>query len=581
MTTTAYSYVRFSSRNQKDGDSLRRQVEESRAYAAAQKWHLDESLRPVEGVSAWSGKHRETGGTLATFLALCDEGRVQRGSWLIVEALDRLSREQISNALTLFLRIISSGCGIVTLADRKQYSESSINENPYELMYSIALMSSANEFSRKLSARLKAAKETAVRDLLAGRRATIHGKPPYWCDYDRETGTYRLHPQRSKIMREAVSLTMSGVGSTSICHRFAEKGYRPHVAANQTWTNTSLARMLRSRALMGEYTPTKMDAGKRRERCDPIPHYYPALLTSDEWYALQGQLATRKKSVKGRRGSGVMFNVLGNLMTCGHDGTTMKVTVRRNGKRKNPKGGTTWGPLYKSLVSKSFRYSFPYDPILSAFLEAVSEVKLREGAAVPDDVSVYKGQLAERRERIGKLKEAMSSGDVSKLGVVVEAVAALQSEIDELTKRIEDKTAARHKRLADPSDVADLALKLKSAKGEELVELQQRVRMAIADVVTSATFWVYGNTCKRVAVVVVTLRDGQQRVCAARTNRREEPLTMTDDVLYRGPLAAEVLEKLPDHLGKALLEAEEEWPDDTTEVALNLAWEDALADAYA
>jgi hypothetical protein len=112
--TTAYSYVRFSTKGQGEGDSLRRQVEESRKYAASQGWTLDESLRDL-GKSAFKGVHRKTG-ALAAFLKLCDEGKIETGSWLIVEAIDRLSREQVSTALTQFLKIVSAGVGIVTLA---------------------------------------------------------------------------------------------------------------------------------------------------------------------------------------------------------------------------------------------------------------------------------------------------------------------------------------------------------------------------------------------------------------------------------------------------------------------------------
>ena len=294
MTTMAYSYVRFSTKGQSDSDSLRRQLDESRRYAAKQGWKLDESLRDL-GVSAYKGKHRQVG-ALAGFLKLIDEGRVERGSWLIVEAIDRLSREQVSNALTQFLKILSAGVGIVTLMDERKYTEQGINENPFELMYSIALMAAANEYSRKLSQRVRQAKEAAVKDLQAGRRAVIHGKPPYWCQYDKESGTYKLHPERAKIMREAVELATEGVGTSRIAKIFTAKGHKPHCSKKSKWKDTSLGYMLRSRALIGEYTPKRIDNGKRHARTDPIPDYYPRLISDEKFYALQATLATRKKA---------------------------------------------------------------------------------------------------------------------------------------------------------------------------------------------------------------------------------------------------------------------------------------------
>src|SRR4051812_18370777 len=100
---TAYSYVRFSSPEQAKGDSRRRQEEVRDAWIAKAGATLDTelSLRD-EGVSAFSGGHRTNPDrhALAAFLELVKRGRIQRGSYLIVESLDRLSREHIMPALT-------------------------------------------------------------------------------------------------------------------------------------------------------------------------------------------------------------------------------------------------------------------------------------------------------------------------------------------------------------------------------------------------------------------------------------------------------------------------------------------------
>ena len=102
----AYSYIRMSSGQQIKGDSLRRQLEMSRAWADANSITLDESLRDI-GVSAWKGKNRREG-ALGRFLEMVERGQIRRGSYLLVESLDRLSRDQVLEALSLFLEIIPS-----------------------------------------------------------------------------------------------------------------------------------------------------------------------------------------------------------------------------------------------------------------------------------------------------------------------------------------------------------------------------------------------------------------------------------------------------------------------------------------
>ena len=56
----AYSYIRMSTEQQLKGDSLRRQLEMSRAYAERYNLLLDDTLRDL-GVSAWKGVNKKKG----------------------------------------------------------------------------------------------------------------------------------------------------------------------------------------------------------------------------------------------------------------------------------------------------------------------------------------------------------------------------------------------------------------------------------------------------------------------------------------------------------------------------------------
>jgi hypothetical protein len=105
---TAYSYIRFSSRKQEEGDSIRRQIEGTREWAKHNRVHLDTSLQIDKGISAFRGKNRDLG-SLAAFLRLVENGRVIPGSYLVVEALDRLTREEIQPALLLILNLLQKG----------------------------------------------------------------------------------------------------------------------------------------------------------------------------------------------------------------------------------------------------------------------------------------------------------------------------------------------------------------------------------------------------------------------------------------------------------------------------------------
>jgi hypothetical protein len=89
----AYVYSRFSSTEQRKGDSLRRQTERAAAWCEGKGIALDETIAYSDlGVSGFRGKNRSEG-ALSLFLRACEQGRVKRGSFLILENLDRLSRE--------------------------------------------------------------------------------------------------------------------------------------------------------------------------------------------------------------------------------------------------------------------------------------------------------------------------------------------------------------------------------------------------------------------------------------------------------------------------------------------------------
>src|SRR5262249_6607922 len=113
----AFSYIRFSSPDQQKGDSLRRQLEGTAAWCEKNGVALDTSLTLRDlGASAFRGAHRrDDRHSLAQFLKAVNQGRVPKGSYLVIENLDRLSREEERTALRLWLDILDAGVNIVQL----------------------------------------------------------------------------------------------------------------------------------------------------------------------------------------------------------------------------------------------------------------------------------------------------------------------------------------------------------------------------------------------------------------------------------------------------------------------------------
>jgi len=152
------------------GDSLRRQLEASKNYALQNNLELVESIDGIPlkdiGVSAFKGENIKKG-ALSLFLNLLEEQRIESNSILLIESLDRLSRETITNAFTQFISILNSGIEIVTLLDGQTYTKEKIDKEPSSLYISLAVMFRANSESDIKSKRLHASWDVKQRATLS------------------------------------------------------------------------------------------------------------------------------------------------------------------------------------------------------------------------------------------------------------------------------------------------------------------------------------------------------------------------------------------------------------------------------
>lgn len=149
--------MRFSSDRQHIGDSLRRQLALASRYALDHDLELDTTSYRDLGISAFKGQNAAQG-KLGMFLRALELGLVEDDSLLLVESLDRLSRDDVDEALELFLSLIRRGVTIVTLSDGREYNRHTIKrDHGISLIVSISVMIRAHEESETKSARCKEA----------------------------------------------------------------------------------------------------------------------------------------------------------------------------------------------------------------------------------------------------------------------------------------------------------------------------------------------------------------------------------------------------------------------------------------
>jgi DNA invertase Pin-like site-specific DNA recombinase len=330
----AYSYVRFSSARQELGDSLRRQVELAQNYCDRHGL----TLHPVSyrdlGVSAFKRQNIERG-ALAAFIEAVRLGKVAKGSFLVIEQFDRLSRDDTDRALALLLNLVHSGIRVVTLVDERVWDETTTKETT-NLILAIVYMSRANNESAAKAKRLSEAWGEKKRKAAQGEGSRIvTSECPRWLTAnDTKTGFIPL-PDRVESIKKVFQHRIGGFGISSIVTRAnkekwpvpgkpsvrrpgeALEDFNKRAAAGMTWHTSTVGRLLRNRALLGEYQPYVVDPkgdGKRIESGKPIPNYYPPVI--DEQTFLQAQAkALRSGRFPGRRDASLK-NWLQGLLRC-------------------------------------------------------------------------------------------------------------------------------------------------------------------------------------------------------------------------------------------------------------------------
>lgn len=306
----AYSYLRFSTAEQSKGDSHRRQLALAEEYCRQRGLELDRTTTFEDlGVSAFSGKNRRKG-ALRAFLDAVEEEIIPSGSYLLVESLDRVSREAILDAQATFLQIVNAGIILVTLKGTpKEYSRATVNANPMDLLVSLLEMIRANEESETKSQRIKA--DWTRKRTRAAAGEAITSLVPAWLQ--RVGKGFEVIEERATIVRRIYDLTLEGHGQHAITGIFNKEGVKPFGRAK--WWHRSYVRLvLNHPAVVGTFVPHRM-VGGRREPLEPILNYYPAVITQETFEAVRAL----DKAVAGpsTRAIASMFSGLVKCEECG------------------------------------------------------------------------------------------------------------------------------------------------------------------------------------------------------------------------------------------------------------------------
>lgn len=471
----AFSYIRFSSTAQAEGDSLNRQMSATRKYATDHELELDESLVD-RGISAYRGKNVQEG-ALGSFLKLVHEGKIPRGSVLIVEDLDRLSRQDPIAAQTLFNSIVVAGVEIVTLRDGQRYSRDTIAKTPTILLQSLLRMILAHEESDKKSERVKAAKKRAREDAVA-RKTPISARAPFWLRLPRlkevgrgATRKFEIVPERAAVVRrvfhEYVTL---GLGYMRIANRLNE-GKITAPEGKKGWHPSSVQWLIRNDAVIGIYRAERYHNGKRDSVGEPIEGYFPAII--DRELFLRAQSVKNSRFNPNRRQAGRRSpsgeNLFHGLTRCGHCGGSMGWRSLQNRKRITIPHYQCREAHYKKSCDNNRIYRFEQfrDGVLKNISEFVFNSEDSEAKRIEHEIEAAASHIEELRKKHVRLTKFVEDGDDDEL---------VRTRLRQLISEIRS-AEGKHQKLKDQHVVVSVnpEISARQTSASELIEKMSKL----------------------------------------------------------------------------------------------------------
>lgn len=313
MTKRVFCYVRFSTKRQQTGDSVERQQNLIDEYLAKRGAVIAEQFTDL-GVSAFKGKNVKVG-ALSRFLQRVKDNEINKGDTLIVESLDRISRQKELDTLEVLISILNAGIIIYTLADERIYDAAS--ENQANLIFQINfIISRAHDESVTKQRRSVSAWKRKHEDARTTKKVMTK-KLPYWLSVSEINGqhTITVVESRAKEVRLAFELAGYKLGSQAIATRLNLSG------TEKRWTLIAVRHLLNSKSVYGSFEAFKTKALngelEKNQSYEEIENYYPAIISKDEYYKVQTILQVNKEThaVRGRASKGFR-NVFKGLITC-------------------------------------------------------------------------------------------------------------------------------------------------------------------------------------------------------------------------------------------------------------------------
>jgi len=470
-----YSYIRFSTKKQLEGDSLRRQLE------AGEEWirrsgHTAAHLTLHDlGIPAYRGQNAHRG-ALKRFLDLTEGGQVPPGSTLLIENLDRLSRQGVGEAYDLFRSILRAGVRIAVLRPFEHvYTSDSLNDL-VGLLLPLMYFHLAYIESKNKSDRLRRLWDHKRQDAVAGKK--FDRRRPSWLDW---SGQDFVPNRGARAVEFIFRQTAAGLGQRTVLQKLQQDF--PAIGRSKRWNLSFVKKVLDDRSVLGERQPHTFTAdGRRVPSGPPLVDYYPAVVAEDLWRQAQDSRRQRRRQRRRQHSPASGFvNPFVGLLIDAVDGTHLHLHTSRGARGVKRRLASEAHTL---KLAGGDPVTAPYPEFERAALRCLENIELAdlEPGELLREILQREQKLASVVKRLDELQTALADPGGSEVRALISAAASMDQQRAELSEEI----AERHAALRTERPLArlqELLCSLKTAGEAERGSLRLQLRSLIYDLV--------------------------------------------------------------------------------------------------
>lgn len=498
----AYIYARFSSLEQAKGHSLERQLEDGRAHIKRNGWNYseDRELRD-EGRSAFSGENRQPGSALYEFEQKAINGAFKAGVVLVVENIDRLTRQGYEQAFDLLRQLTQNGVSVATTQDNQIYPAGERIDMAKVMMVIITAELALDESTKK-SKRIRAVWKHKVDQAIAGSRRIVTPSIPAWLVV--EDGTIKPSSKRVAVLQEIYDWYCAGHGLSAIVNKLNSRKEPNWTAVRKAqssgWNTTYIHRLLSNRSVLGEFRPFVHSRTHLKDALagTVIPDYFPSVITVEQFNRVKVLLVQRQRT--GGKAQHTQKNLFSGMARCSEckgvmyyqNGQKIGTPVRRSSGKthihRTPRSYLKCNNARRNhncSNKTAIRYEVLTNAILDTFLSAITDEEFFKTKPV---INQLREALAEQ-QRQKDLKETQLGTVAENLmeahsKILAHKAAQLETEIEE----IDAKLAALGDELemeegaASPEQVAEIVKNAREALDSADPEVSYAARLKVHQV---------------------------------------------------------------------------------------------------